>query len=479
MNNSNAEGLVTLSRSKASLVYDINEKSIFSPLGFKKMQSTAPEGFIKCSKTSINGKIRLTYDVSRYVTLQEAVSGIYSKQYLVLVYNMLSTVIALREHEFMHRENISLDPRGVFVDLQTYKTYFIYLPIERNSSPGAHIIFEKRVRNLLSEIVRKNPEGMSALAMQICRDLSNFQINTQEIIKKLQTESMMTATADITSKTGGFAPPSGQIVSGMSGRVNTAAPIQNPVRKEVVDKPPVAEKPKPESRSTQPIRKRTEPQSAEREINDLLKNMSQKSYNSTNPNNKQMVEKTVKKEKKKMKKETAKTLIFFGCYFPVLFAAMFIIFNYYRNSGMSTGFVIMVVAVLMAVLTAPVIFFTRKPKKEEETLYVPYVPASRMGFKPFVLVSVSNAATMEFFVNKEEYVLGKMRGEVDGVIPFDKTVSDIHCKVLWDNGYFIEDMGSDYGTYVDEIRVVPGQRFPLKNGNRIKISKNVFEVKMF
>ena len=89
MNNSNTQALVTLNRSKNSLVYDINEKSIFSPSGLKLLQSHASKGFVKCTKSSINGKIRLTYDVSSFSTLQDAMANIYSKQYLAVIYNVL------------------------------------------------------------------------------------------------------------------------------------------------------------------------------------------------------------------------------------------------------------------------------------------------------------------------------------------------------------------------------------------------------
>lgn len=476
MNNSNSEGLVTLSRSKASLVYDINEKNLFSPAGFKMLQSNVKKGFVKCGKSSINGKIRLTYDISRFVTLQEAMSGIYSKQYLVVAYNMLLNVVELRDMEFVQRENISFDPRDIFVDPQTLKIYFIYLPIARKSSPSAHIMFEKNVRKLLAEFVQKNQKGMSSFAMQISRELINFQINTLDIVKKLEIEAAMTTTAEVSA--------------GNSGELCVAQKLETTAKDRKADNNAFsarhmrfAENDTPQEAEFKEVfagEKRIVTPTAEKEINDLLKNMSQKSYNSTNPNNRRMVERTVKKEKKKMKKETASKLIFFACYFPILFIAMFVILNYYRNSGMSGGFVFFIVATLMFVLMAPVIFFTRKSdknKKSEVTLYEQYNSSVRGGFKPIVIVSVSNAATMEFFVNKEEYILGKMPGLANGVIPFDKTVSDAHCKIVWNNGFFIQDLNSDYGTFVDEIRVVPGQNFPIKNGNKIKISKNVFEVR--
>lgn len=470
MNNSNTQALVTLNRSKNSLVYDINEKSIFSPSGLKLLQSHASKGFVKCTKSSINGKIRLTYDVSSFSTLQDAMANIYSKQYLAVIYNVLSIVLDLRNMDLMHRENISLNPRDIFIDKQTFKAYFIYLPVERESSPSAHIIFEKNVRELLGNFVLKNPEGMSSFTVQTCRELMDFRINTQEILNKLQTEGVTTATSETVSKPA--TSESGKIGFSKTGGLKPPSTVDT-TPKPTVERPATPTK-------DRLLQKKEEPVSAEREINDLLRSMSQKSYNSTNPNNQVKVEKKVKKEKKKMKKETASVLIFFSCYIPILVVALFVIFNYYRNSGMNGTFIFFIIAVFMFVFMAPVIFFSRKNKKEEEeTIYEPFVPSSRAGFRPFAIVGVSNAVTMEFFINKKEYIIGKMYDCVDGTIPFDKTVSDTHCKIVWDNGWFIQDLNSDYGTFVDEIRIVPGQKFPLKEGSKIKISKNYFEVKMF
>lgn len=470
MNNSNTQALVTLNRSKNSLVYDINEKSIFSPSGLKLLQSHASKGFVKCTKSSINGKIRLTYDVSSFSTLQDAMANIYSKQYLAVIYNVLSIVLDLRNMDLMHRENISLNPRDIFIDKQTFKAYFIYLPVERESSPSAHIIFEKNVRELLGNFVLKNPEGMSSFTVQTCRELMDFRINTQEILNKLQTEGVTTATSETVSKPA--TSESGKIGFSKTGGLKPPSTVDT-TPKPTVERPATPTK-------DRLLQKKEEPVPAEREINDLLRSMSQKSYNSTNPNNQAKVEKKVKKEKKKMKKETASVLIFFSCYIPILVVALFVIFNYYRNSGMNGTFIFFIIAVFMFVFMAPVIFFSRKNKKEEEeTIYEPFVPSSRAGFRPFAIVGVSNAVTMEFFINKKEYIIGKMPDCVDGTIPFDKTVSDTHCKIVWDNGWFIQDLNSDYGTFVDEIRIVPGQKFPLKEGSKIKISKNYFEVKMF
>lgn len=461
-NGSTANSLVTLKRSKAALVYDINEISIFSATEYKVLQNLLKKGFVKCGKNSINGKIRITYDVSGLESLKDFMNGIYGGKYVAVAHSMLSKVIELRELYNIHHENISLDTKDIFIDPQTLKVYFIYLPFSRKTSPGAHIVFEKKARKILSDFAYQNGDGMAFSIKNICKDLADFRVNTQEIVDRFNAE-MASPIADKA-----VPAPQPQVVKMTEANTNSIEvkkPLGVPVSKLYSDN-----------------LRSAEPPVQEKKVNDLIANMSQKSYDRNNPNN-QLKEKTVvKKKKKKMKKETATNLIFFFIYFPILFLAVVLILNYYRNSGMNSNFVIFTVLTFLFMFMAPVIFFMHKNsknKKNEESVVEQFVYQPRNAFKPIVIASVANAATMEFFINKKEFIIGKMPELVDGFIPFDKTVSDTHCKVVWNGKFFINDMGSDYGTYVNEIRIVPGQDFPIKNGDKIKISRNVFEVKEF
>lgn len=49
-----------------------------------------------------------------------------------------------------------------------------------------------------------------------------------------------------------------------------------------------------------------------------------------------------------------------------------------------------------------------------------------------------------------------------------RTASRRHCRILLQDGaYFIEDMGSMNGTYVNDLQLAPGSLHPLKDGDRI------------
>ena len=61
-----------------------------------------------------------------------------------------------------------------------------------------------------------------------------------------------------------------------------------------------------------------------------------------------------------------------------------------------------------------------------------------------------------FVVCENEFLIGKSRERVQGVITGNNAVSRVHCKIVRQNGsYFVVDMGSSNGTYVNGKRIQP------------------------
>ena len=95
------------------------------------------------------------------------------------------------------------------------------------------------------------------------------------------------------------------------------------------------------------------------------------------------------------------------------------------------------------------------------------------------LTSVNTANQVRFEVNKQEFVIGRNPGETDGTITFDRAVGRVHCKLTYQNGeYFIVDLGSANGTYVNRTRIEPFRLCPLKAGDALRIADIDFSVKM-
>lgn len=92
--------------------------------------------------------------------------------------------------------------------------------------------------------------------------------------------------------------------------------------------------------------------------------------------------------------------------------------------------------------------------------------------------SINNMSEdIHFEINSGEYVIGKNPAKVNGVISFNKAISRVHCKINYlNNLYFITDLGSANGTFVNKTRLAANQPHQIKNGDSIRLANSDFVV---
>lgn len=99
--------------------------------------------------------------------------------------------------------------------------------------------------------------------------------------------------------------------------------------------------------------------------------------------------------------------------------------------------------------------------------------------KGLKLVTMNSQNRMELLVNKPEFVIGKKASAVDGVVSFNKMISRVHCKITHVNSqYFIEDLQSANGTYVNNKKLQPNQKQAIINGDIVRLANSDFQVVM-
>ena len=75
-------------------------------------------------------------------------------------------------------------------------------------------------------------------------------------------------------------------------------------------------------------------------------------------------------------------------------------------------------------------------------------------------------------------MIGKQKEHVDGCIP-SVTVSRIHARITCtDSLYYIEDLNSTNGTWVDQIQINPYELRLLENGMHIVFASAEYVVKI-
>lgn len=93
------------------------------------------------------------------------------------------------------------------------------------------------------------------------------------------------------------------------------------------------------------------------------------------------------------------------------------------------------------------------------------------------LVSVNTPEPFEAILDQPDMVMGRKRGAVDILIPFNRMIGRIHCRITNQNGvYSIKDEGSVNGTYVNGVRVPPHQSVSVKKGDFIRMADSGFKL---
>lgn len=106
----------------------------------------------------------------------------------------------------------------------------------------------------------------------------------------------------------------------------------------------------------------------------------------------------------------------------------------------------------------------------------PQMPTSGY-FSTMKLVAMNAPNYFELVIDRDDAVIGKKQELVDLVIPFNKMISRKHCRVTHINGiYYIRDEGSANGTFVNGVRLNPGQKIQMNRGDVIRLADSDFQV---
>lgn len=79
-------------------------------------------------------------------------------------------------------------------------------------------------------------------------------------------------------------------------------------------------------------------------------------------------------------------------------------------------------------------------------------------------------------IKNNSFVIGSSADSVDYCVKYNSSISRKHaCIMKFEDGYYIQDLDTTNGTYVNGIRVYPGRYTKLANGNVIKLAEEEFE----
>ncbi|MCM1084557.1 MAG: FHA domain-containing protein [Clostridium sp.] len=77
----------------------------------------------------------------------------------------------------------------------------------------------------------------------------------------------------------------------------------------------------------------------------------------------------------------------------------------------------------------------------------------------------------EIIINKSNFIIGKDAAQCSYAISASNNVSRKHCVISEEyDKWYIEDLESTNGTYLNDVRIRSGQRMPIKSGDKIVIA---------
>lgn len=96
-------------------------------------------------------------------------------------------------------------------------------------------------------------------------------------------------------------------------------------------------------------------------------------------------------------------------------------------------------------------------------------------YEVLVLRSVNTPRPLTFRIGHDSFLIGSETGVADGLILGVENIAGQHAEIGW-NGicYYIRDLGSDSGTFVNDQRIVPGAEVPIGQGTVLRFADSTF-----
>ncbi|MGG7179427.1 FHA domain-containing protein [Clostridium paraputrificum] len=90
------------------------------------------------------------------------------------------------------------------------------------------------------------------------------------------------------------------------------------------------------------------------------------------------------------------------------------------------------------------------------------------------LISEGTEITEKITINKEIFIIGRLRSKVDYPIQ-NQTVGKVHAKISYRDGkFYIQDLESKNGTLLNKSKISPLQEFQLQDGDKVTFSNSEY-----
>lgn len=126
-------------------------------IGYKVLQNAAGASLLCGYKSLYNGKVKLTYEISKYASLAALLPQLTYEQLTGILCDLLSVVEQVYDIGFLQYENISLQADDIFLNTTNYKVSLLYFPVKTHGELESRAEFEQRLRQEVHKLIYASP----------------------------------------------------------------------------------------------------------------------------------------------------------------------------------------------------------------------------------------------------------------------------------------------------------------------------------
>lgn len=176
--------------------YILEDHQMFSSTEYKVLQSRSDSCFVKCMKMQMNGFIQLYYLTSDFKPLSALLPSLDPDSFLVVVSNMLSDIIEVKQNGFLSCQNIDISFDRIYVDPSTLKISLNYIPLVKTIYSD-YSVFENELRSSLIRTISDIANISSNKTKQFSNDLANGMLSLEELHSHIKGGVWRERSADI------------------------------------------------------------------------------------------------------------------------------------------------------------------------------------------------------------------------------------------------------------------------------------------
>ncbi|MDO4453831.1 MAG: FHA domain-containing protein [Eubacteriales bacterium] len=153
--------------------YLLEDSVHLSYAGYYRMKKSSFPFLIPCHKIFYDGKIKLIYQTSNLVSLQEAAEYLTAEQWDDVMEQLRCVVWQLKKNQYFQFGQLELNTEKIYMNLYDHQIYMIYLPVYQKDQAISIRILEEEIKEELEKLYKMYQKDTKEIVLQRIRSNQN------------------------------------------------------------------------------------------------------------------------------------------------------------------------------------------------------------------------------------------------------------------------------------------------------------------